>query len=230
MEQNNFHYVAVLLDQLYGIEMEDEDLEELGLLAWEMIGNKNVRLYKYRTCTDSNNSIKLPCNASSLEAVTTSYEDWNRVTNFSERGDQRTSFIENHIEAEKIYSSPYYISGKLINYELVGDTLYFVRNYGTLNILYKGILMDEEGLPILSNKEAQAIATYIAYVNKYKEGLKTNNTVMINLASSLEQKWSKQCDQARVTNLSQNDMNQILNIKNSWDRANYGMSFKPLHK
>lgn len=226
---NNFHYVAVLLDQMYGIEMEDEDLEELGLIAWELIGNKRVKLYSYNTCIDENNSIQLPCNASSIESVTSHYEDWNRVTNYSEHGDQRSSFIESHIEAEKVYPSPYYSPGKLLGYEQVGGTLYFKKNYGSINILYKGILADEEGLPLLSNKEALAIATYIAYVQKYKEGLKTSNTVIMNLASSLEGKWHKQCDQARVTNLSQNDMNQILNVKDSWNRHQYGYSYKPIH-
>lgn len=227
---NNFHYVAVLLDQLYGIELENEDLEELGLLAWEHIGNKNTRLYKFRACPDKDNSIKLPCNVSSIEAVTTSYEDWNNVTNYSENGDYRTSFIEQNIEAEKIYTSPYYISGKLIPYEQVGDILYFTKNYGPLNILYKGLLLDEDGLPEISDKEAQAIATYIAYVEKYKEGLKTNNPNIISLAQSLEQKWTKLCDQARITKLSQNDMNEILNVKDSWGRHKFGFSYKPVYK
>lgn len=228
MNKNNFHYVAVLLDQLYGIEMEDEDLEELGLIAWELIGNKDTRLYQIRQCPDSKNSIKLPCNATEIELITTLYEDWRRTTNYSEYGDQRTSFIESSIEAQKSYSNPYYMSGKLIPYQLVDDTLYFDKNYGTLNILYKGILMDEDGLPMLSDKEATAIATYIAYVQKYKEGLQTNNTVMINLASNLENKWLKQCDQARVQKVSQNDMDQILEVKTSWDRKSYGLSFKIL--
>ena len=118
--------------------------------------------------------------------------------------------------------------GKLIQYEQVGNTLYFQKNYGRLNILYKGILMDEDGLPQLTDKEATAIATYIAYVQKYKEGIKTNNTLDINLASSLYSNWTRQCDQARVTSLSQNDMNTILDIKNSWDRKSYGITYKPI--
>ena len=231
MDKNNFHYVAVLLDQLYGMEMDDEDLEELGLVAWDSIGNKNTRLYRYNTCINNeDNSITLPCNASSIESVTTSYEDWNTTTNYSDNGEPNSSYVENYIEGTKIYSSPYYMSGKLVDYEQVGDVLYFPRNYGNINILYKGIILDEDGLPYLTNSEAKAIATFIAYTQKYKEGLKTNNTVMINLAQNLEQKWLKYCDQARVSKLSQNDMNQILNIKNSWNRHNYGMSFKPIHK
>ena len=229
IERNNFHYVAVLLDQLYGIEMEDEDLEELGLVAWNEIKNRDIRLYHYCTRIDSDNSITLPCNAVSVESVTSSYEDWNRVTNYSNNGDYRTSVIESYIEAEKLYTSPYYQSGKILPYHQSGNTLYFDKNYGVVNVLYKGIVADEEGLPMLTDKEAQAIATYIAFVQKYKEGLKTNNTVIINLATNLETKWSKQCDQARVGQLSQNDMNQILNIKDSWNRHSYGFSYKPIH-
>jgi hypothetical protein len=39
---------------------------------------------------------------------------------------------------------------------------------------------------MITDKEALAIATYIAYIKKYKEGLITNNGNIINLAQSLE--------------------------------------------
>ena len=228
MIKQDFHYIAVLLDMLYGIELDDEDLEEMGLLAWGLIGNRDTRLYRARLCIGSDLSVTLPCNAveGGVELVTASYEDWARVTNYSELGDQRTSFIENLNEAEKYYPSPYYLPGKILKYEQVGDKLYFAHNYGTINVLYKGILADEEGLPQITDKEATAIATYIAYIIKYKEGLVTNNTVIINLAKSLKADWLQQCDQARVTYLNQNDMNNILDVKNSWDRHAYGKGSK----
>ena len=229
MNKVNFHYIAVLLDMLYGLELEDEDLEEIGLIAWNLIGNKTTRLYSYSTTINpDDNSIKLPCNASSIESVTIPCEDWSRVTNYSEQGDPRTAFIESYIESSKIFKSSYHVPGKLVKYYQTGDILYFPENYGTVNILYKGIIMDGDGLPELSDKEANAIATYIAYVDKYKEGLKTNNGELIQLAKDLEQKWLKQCDQARVTNLSANDMNEILDIKVSWDRKSYGIGYKGL--
>lgn len=228
--KNNFHYVAVLLDLLYSIEMEDEDLEELGLIAWNLIGNKETRMYRYSAYMDCDNSITLPCNIleGQIEAVTTSYEDWERFTNYTDVGDNLTSFIENNIEIEKAYQSPFYISGKLVKYEQVGDKLYFAHNYGRINILYRGILMDEDGLPQLTDKEATAIATYIAYVLKFKEGLVTNNNAIIQQANLLQAKWAQQCEQARVTYLNQNDMNNIIEIRNSFDRARYGKSFKPI--
>jgi hypothetical protein len=165
--------------------MDDDDLEEIGLIAWELIGNRNTKLYRYHTCIGSDLSVTLPCNAfiqgqgkSTVELVTADYEDWLENTNYSDFGDPNTSFVEQAIESEKRYQSPYYMSGKILKYEEVGDKLYFTHNYGRINILYKGILVDETGLPKLSNKEALAIATYIAYTQKFKEGLITNNAAI----------------------------------------------------
>lgn len=224
-----------MLDMIYGIELEDQDLEELGLLAWGYIGNKNRRLYKYHACIDpTDNSVTLPCNAidsngdSCVELVTASYEDWERVTNYSEYGDNNTSFVEHAIEAEKFYQSPYYLPGKVLKYDQVGEKLYFTHNYGRVNILYKGVLFDDDGLPEISDKEAMAIATYIAYITKFKEGLQTNNPNIINQATQLQATWLKQCDQARVSYLNQNAMDQILEVKASWDRKSYGKGFKIL--
>ena len=228
---NDFHYISVLLDMLYGIEMEDEDLEELGLIAWGLIGNKDIRLYKVRLkINPCDNSVTLPCNAfgdsGCVELVTAQWEDWERVTNYSEQGNQFTSFIEQQIEAEKVFQSNWYLPGKTLKYTQSGDKLYFTHNYGTVNVLYKGYLVDDSGLPKLTNKEATAIATYIAYVSKFKEGLLTNNKDILLQADILNKQWAKQCDQARITYINQNDMEQILEISNSWDRKSYSKSRK----
>lgn len=228
---NDFHYISVLLDMLYGIEIEDQDMEELGLVAWGLIGNKNTKLYRVRLCIDpKDNSITLPCNAigdsGCVELVTSSWEDWERVTNKTINGDWNSAFVENSIEAEKFYQSPWYLPGKVLKYEQVGEKLYFTHNYGTVNVLYKGVLMDEDGLPKITDKEAIAIASYIAYILKFKESLITNNQGIAQQATLLYNQWSKQCDQARITYLNQNDFNNILDVTHSWDRHVYGKGSK----
>ena len=232
MSKNNFHYIAVLLDMLYSIEIEDEELEELALIGWNLIGNKDVRLYRYQAQLDCNNSVTLPCNAldgECVEAVTALYEDWERVTDKHDYGNPSSQFIENVIEAEKYFQSPWYLPGKMLSYQQVGDKLYFTHNYGTVNILYKGILADEDGLPEITDKEATALATYIAYILKFKEGLQTNNAAITNMANLLKAQWLQQCDQARITYLNQNDMNNVLNAAHSWDRHMYNKNgYKPI--
>lgn len=226
----NFKSAMFQANLLYDLELSPENFEEIALIAWNFIGNKKVRLYKYCTkinCED--NSVELPCNADIIEAVTYGFEDWNYTTNDTPNGDFNSQFVESYIEGRKLFKNPLYVSGRFAKYERVGDTLYFEKNYGIVNILYKGVLLDDEGLPDINDKESLAIATYCAYIKKYKDGLITNNPNIIQFAQSLEQKWYRYCDAARVPEyLNQNDMNEILDVKTSWDRKRYNKSYKVL--
>ena len=225
---NKFYYSSVLLEQLYGITLTDEQFEEIGLVAWNLIGNKNYRLYRYQVCSDNCTSeIQLPCNCDYVESVTTGYEDWNSVSNIYPNGDINSAHTEEYIESRKSFKDPLYSSGKFIKYKQVGDTLYLSEPYGVVNILYKGVILDDDGLPEISDKEAIAIATYCAYATKFKEGMMTNNAGILSIAEMLKQKWNVQCDQARVSSyINQNEMDKILNAKSSWNRKIYNKSFK----
>lgn len=219
-----------LAQTLYGVDLKEEDYEEIGLVAWGLIGNKRTRTYRYSTCMnacDSDNTIQLPCNADILEAVTTGWEDWGNVTNYTANGDTYSGAVEQYIEGRKSFHDPLYQSGKFIKYERVGDTLYLDRPYNQVSILYRGVILDDEGLPELTDKEALAIATYCAWVTKYKEGLVTNNQNIVQMANTLKQQWNVQCDQARCDDyLSQNEWDQILDAKTNWGRKQYSKSFK----
>lgn len=228
---NDFNYIYTVANSLYGLELEPEQFEELGLTAWNLIGNKTVRLYNYSADISCDNlSVQLPCNCDIIEAVTYNHEDWNYSTNKTVNGDYNSQFTEQYIEARKLYQAPLYISGKYAKYERVGDTLYFDKDYGKVNILYKGVILDEDGLPQVNEKEALAIATYIAFATKQKQGWITNNQNIIQLAQYLYQQWLKYCDSARVPlSIDQNTMNQVLDAKSSWNRKVYNKAYKPIY-
>lgn len=228
---NDFHYAISLAQMLYDIEGDTDDLEEIGLVAYNFIGNKNTRLYKAIldvNCEDG--SIQLPCNVDIIEAVTyCGPEDWNYTSNTKEFGDIQSSYSENYIESKKSFLNPLYISGKYVEYKRVGNTLYVNKGIGKVIILYHGILLDEEGLPKINDKEAIAIAEYIAYVYKYKEAIRTNNQNILRMAQELKQQWLFHCDAARVPEyVSQEEMDQILNVQSSWNRKVYNKSYKPI--
>ena len=228
---NDFNYIYTVANSLYGLELEPEQFEELGLTAWNLIGNKTVRLYNYSadiSCDDL--SVQLPCNCDIIEAVTYNHEDWNYSTNKTVNGDYNSQFTEQYVEARKLYQAPLYISGKYAKYEREGDTLYFDKDYGKVNILYKGVILDEDGLAKVNEKEALAIATYIAFATKQKQGWITNNQNIIQLAQYLYQQWLKYCDSARVPlSIDQNTMNQVLDAKSSWNRKVYNKAYKPIY-
>lgn len=229
MNTNNFHYSMSLCQTLYGIDLTEDVFEEIALVAWNLIGNKRTRTYRYKACMDAcnDNAIQLPCNCDILEAVTTGWEDWGNVTNTTPNGDAYSGVTEQYIEHRKAFHDPLYQSGKFIKYERVGDTLYLDRPYREVNILYRGIILDDEGLPEITDKEALAIATYCAWATKYKEGLMTNNQSIVQMANTLKQQWNVQCDQARTDQyLSQNEWDQILDARTNWNRKLHSKSFK----
>lgn len=230
MTTNDFHYSLSLLNTLYGINLQEDEFEEIGLVAYGLIGNKRVRVYKYCTSIDdcaSDYSIELPCNCDLLEAVTTNFEDWQHTSNITPNGEFGSFEVEQYIENRKHFNDPLYPKGKYLRYERCGNTLIFDKPYKHINILYRGIELDDDGLPKLNDKEALAIATYCAYVSKFKEGILTNNPNIINLANQLKSQWLIQCDQARTPeHLTQNDIDEILDAKTNWDRKCYDKSFK----
>ena len=227
---NNFKYAISLANTLYGIEGQVNDLEEIGLIAWNLIGNKPCRLYKFSTELDKETlSVTLPCNLVDIEAVTYNYEDWKYATNSHPNGDYNSQFVENYTETRKLYTKPLYTSGRYASYTRAGDTLYFTKDYGAVNILYHGVVLDADGLPEITDSEALAIAAYLGYTKFYKESLITRNAATLQFAQTMQMDWLKKCDAARVPDhISQNDINEVLDVKTSWDRKIFNKSYKPI--
>jgi hypothetical protein len=99
---NNFKYAITLAQMLYDIDINDMDtLIEIGLIAYNFIGNKNTHL-KSEIVDVKNGLVKIPCKADLIEAVTCpNEEDWNYTSNIKNYGDIDTLNIEQYIEKSK---------------------------------------------------------------------------------------------------------------------------------
>ena len=227
----NFHYAITLANLLYEVEGDTEDLEEIGLVAWRHIGNRNTHLYRAIARVDHDGKIELPCNCDPdyIEAVCyIGPEDWKYTSNIYNFGDFKSLYTEDYIEAHKLFLDPIYTRGKYVKYRREGNALYTNKGFGLVAILYHGLILDEEGLPELNEKEALAIADYIAYTQKYKEAIRTNNQVTFQIANDIKQKWLFHCDAARVPEfVNQNEMNMILDAQSSWNQKRKNFSYKP---
>lgn len=227
----NFRYALTLAQTLYDVEGDSDTLIDIGLVAHNFIGNKFTQLHKELldvNCEDG--SIQLPCDVDMIEAVTyCGMEDWNYTDNTKPNGDISSLYTENYIESQKAFLDPHYISGKFVKYRKVGDKLYVNKGLGKVQVLYHSLILDEDGLPAINDKEAIAIAEYIAYVTKYKEAIRTNNQNVLRMAQELKQQWLFHCDAARVPeHVSQNEMDQILNALTAAGWKTHGKSFKPI--
>lgn len=225
----NFHYAISLAQQLYLIEGDTEDLEEIGLVAFHMIGNKRTRLYRATLEVGEDGSAALPCNCDLIESVTyCGPEDWAYTSNVHQYGDIQSSYTENYIEGRKAFLDPLYQSGKFVKYRHEGDYIYVNKGFGKINILYHGEQLDEDGLPEITMNEAIAIADFIAYIKLNNKATETNNRVAMEQANTARQQWLMHCDKARAPEyISQNDMDMILDAATSWNRKKRGYSYKP---
>lgn len=231
MTSNNLYYSLSLLDILYGINISEDDFEEIALLAWNQIGNKRTRLYKVKLEVDcKTHTAQLPCNVTSIEAVTADFEDFQYTSNIGNHEQPGSAITEHYIEGRKLFKSDLYLSGRFIDFDYFGGTtLYIKQNIPYVNVLYHGVLLDDNGLPEINDKEAMAIADYCAYAIKFKEGIANNNQASLQLAEMFKQKWLISCDRARVPeDISQNEMDQILDAKSNWNRKIFNKSYKAL--
>lgn len=228
MELLNIQTAYGLAETLYGASVTSDDFEELALNAWELINNKHTRLYSYIGDTECK-ELKLPCNVSVIESVHIPIEDA-KVTGPHFNGfDNGGAFTERYVEHFKWNTDPLYSSGKLIKYREEDGTLVFSRDYRGVKVVYHGVIVDEEGLPLVTSKEMRAIAAYVAYMSMYKKSLVNRDVTAFQFAQTLKEDWLRSCNAARVPDhLSLNDMNDILEVRVRWDRKQYGKSLKPI--
>lgn len=233
MKEYNFNTAYTQAQELYGTALNPDEFETLGMIAWDRIGNKKTRLYRYQTSPSQNSAgmyyLELPCNADILEAVTADYEDYQKTSNMKLAADQPNGWVESYIESRTFNTGSLYVPGKYIEYERVDNILYFKDRFSTINVVFKGVLVDADGLPSLNSKELDAVAAFCAYTDTYKKALVTRDANLMQFAKDLEAKWKNLCTQARVPEyLNQNEMDRILDVSTSWDRKRYGKSFKPI--
>ena len=228
---NNFKYAISLAQMLYDIDINDMDtLIEIGLVAYNFIGNKNTQLKSQIVNVDTRSGlVKLPCKADLVEAITyPTAEDWSSTSNIKNFGDYNTLNIEQYIEQSKQSIDPLYMSGRFVKYRREGNYIYVTENIEYVSILYHVEALDEDDLPLINDKEAVAIADYIAYTVKYKEALRSNNSAVFQMAQTIKRQWLIHCDAARVPEyVSQNEMNDLLEITSSHNRKVHGRSYKP---
>ena len=229
MQFYDLNSVYSLANTLYGVDPSPTTFEDIAINAWLLINNKHTRLYKYVGDTVEH-QLALPCNVDIIESVHLPIEDAQMTSNKTVFNSIETLFIENYINCWKRIDDPYYHTGKLVKYKEGENTLYFTRDYKRVLVIYHGILVnDETGLPMITDKEMQAIAAYIGYTMIYKEAIQKRDKNLMQIALQIQQEWKRACSAARVPeHLSQNDMDKILDASVRWDRKQYAKSIKPI--
>jgi hypothetical protein len=208
MEKFPFYTAITHLRDFHGISMNPDEFESLAWHGWNHIGNKETKLYRYNAHIE-NGQVALPCNVDIIESVNSTTEDFYKPENVT-REDYSNLTLESYIEGRKSHKDPLYQRGRQLK-------------------LYKGILVDEEGLPSLNFKEVEALSNYCAFIHLRKMGMITKDSNLIQMSQLVQNEWKRSCDDARTPiTLSQNFFNDLTDVQGSWDRKRFGKSLKVL--
>ena len=190
--QYPFYTAYTHLHDIFGVDMAEDMFETSAFVAWRNIGNKNYRTYKTKLYPQSNPDggyfVNIPCNCEIIESVTTNYEDYQKTTPTTLAGNNQNGWIEGYVETRKYNTGKLYVSGKFIKYREENNKIILSDRFQVVNILYKGYVVDDDGLPYLSEKEVDAIAVFCAYTDMFKKALLTRDGASMQLAQILEQK------------------------------------------
>lgn len=229
MNQENFYAILAHLNTMYGMDMSNSSFENIALHAWDQIGNKNYTLYRMSGHT-TNKRLQLPCNADIIESVTAPGQSVIHATGTFNNSEYFVNqSIEDNIEQQSSKTEALYTSGHFIDYTLHENNLLFTREYEHVDVLYKGVIVDDEGLPLVNFKEKDAIAKYCAFVQLQKQAMVSKDKSTWEMSQIFKQQWQYAVDDARTPiYLNQNDMDNILNVQSSWDRKRFGLTFKSI--
>jgi len=226
---HNFNAAYSLADSLYDVKATESDFEDIALNGWMRLGNKHTRLYRY-VGDVIDGKLELPCNVDVIESVHVPIPDAQVTSNQSDLNFLDSLWIEGYIDFWKNNEDPYFTRGKYVKYDEGDGVLYFAKDYKNVMVVYHGILADEEtGLPLLNDKELDAIAAYVGYVLLRKESIRKRDGDLLKFSQIIEKDWLRLCNAARIPeHLSQNDMDRILDVKVRWDRKSYAHGLKPI--
>jgi hypothetical protein len=237
----NFLNAKYRMKELFGITMQEEDFIEKAYRIYRRTGNVAVAIHQL--CVEVQNCIvKLPCNVEFVDAVTT--HDMSEV--FKE--DVFFSYEENHGPMTSSYYLPdamlsapnrvnitksqLHYDGQLIPYTIVGknECLKFNEEMEgqKVFIIYRGQILDEDGLPALTNKEVDALAHWVAYEDTQKRVFMKEPgmaEILAYIKPLAEVKFQAACIPEY---LSQNFFDELLNAKTRMDRKVYGSSYRLL--
>ena len=215
------------LYDMHGLSLNDDEFETYAFKALEFIGNfygetisEQFEIIDYK--------VQLPEDCQYIEQVTTLNEDY-KLTDSIYRENYSPQIIESYIESRKQNNTAMiYQPGAFINYEYFSDKILKFKVTGIgVRVMYRRRMLDSKGLPMITKNEVDAISSFCIYIYNSKKLNATKDKNIMELLPMYKREWQRKCDNARTPEyMNQNDIDNLANVLNSWDRKQYGLSSK----
>lgn len=214
--RSSYNYVSVMrgiafINSIFGTTPNEDDYLEHAFNCIRHIGNVHYNLMAvFEGTTDSEGYLCLPTVAESIEFVSDGGID-----------------SEDRVPYRK--TSVFTPQGNFISYQFIDrDKIKTEYPNTKLKVGYKTYLQDKEGLPLVTEQEAEACAYWWVWVDTRRK-LYNQNPAAANYLQLAERDKNKSINQARVpAKINQNLMDAIGNIEKSYNLKLFNKSFKPI--
>lgn len=207
--------------QRYSLDMTEDDFIEEGYNIWRSIGNIAPVTRRFFATVQQDMLVELPKDCELIESVTTTTPT--ATKKYNSAGVQR--ILQQNDTTLTKDQSLINTQGEAVNYSLEKNNIRITSAEligANLLIIYNAILVDSDGLPMLNDKEVNAIAAEVTKREIFKrafQGIKGADKILGVITMEADRLMTA----AKVDEYINDDsLDKLLDIKASWDRKTYG--------
>lgn len=212
----------------WDITMSDDDFIEGAYYIWRQIGNiaRTVNVFTFKV--DDSLIIPLPKDCEFVQSVTGVYlRSYTDKGNFDSGG--RVAEVETNLTelspASDAKTSSSYTYGESISF-VTGDGFVKLVSVNTsgyeVEVKYNAILTGEDGLPLLNDREVEAIAANMALreiEKKIFRGTKVTEYQLQYIKNEADRLFQAAAIDEKISDAA---IDAMMDVKISWDRKSYG--------
>jgi len=220
--------------QMYALDMTEDDFIEMAYDVWRTIGNIATSIQRYFIKVPEDMVVELPSNAEFIESVTI-VNELSVIDSFDSGGskDRTVKSFQEKSNIPGIGESITKSNGKDTNYILLAKNSLKLTSLDARDrdvmVVYRQMDLDQDGLPLLNDKEVEAIAAEVTKRNlmrKMFQGVGTSDKASIALLQFITAEAIRLLTAAKIDEkITTDGLNKILDAQTSWDRKQFGKRF-----
>ncbi len=233
-----FLTTKVKAQQLYALDMNQDDFIEMAYDVWRSIGNIATRVNRYYAKVPNDFIIELPPQMEFIDSVSIINEQ-KIINSFDSSGakDRNVFSYQERSNLPEINQSITKTPGKSVNYITMDNNSIKITSADAIHrdimIVYKSLDLDEDGLPLLNDKEVEAISAEVAKRNLIRKGFqgaalkdKSFNVMLQYISNEAIRLMTAAKIAERITD---DDIDKMLDVQTSWDRKQYNRRYSTLN-
>jgi hypothetical protein len=231
-----------VMNSLYGVTIDEYDYIDMSIDALRDIKHFGITEYIAYVPVNMEGYASLPCNTTIIDAVTTSkmgrkvFRD--RILSTLEVSTENDDYyLQKEVMNSIGFGVGYFIKPGLADVYGDGYISYFltddkkikvdpVHGGSNIGIAYKGISVDPEGYPLITRKQANALAAIVAKNVLTRKAYKGDKVAIAMLELAMNNSARLKQAASIPERITDNELDEMLNAQTTFNRKTYGRPSK----